>query len=84
MGQENSARPNSEAKPTPRSSPEFVGQWVAALAEHYRQEVSEPQVLLYRLGLADLSNMEIDHGCSEALKDCKFMPTVADIREGFR
>lgn len=57
---------------------------MAALAEHYRQELSELQVALYLKGLADLGNMEVERGCSEALKACRFMPTVADIREGFR
>lgn len=84
MAQENSARLSSEAAPTRRSSSEFVTQWVAALAEHYRQELSELQVALYLKGLADLGNMEVERGCSEALKACRFMPTVADIREGFR
>ena len=80
----NLAKPSSEAEPTRRCSTEFVTQWVAALAEHYRQELSELQVALYLKGLADLGNMEVERGCSQALKDCRFMPTVADIREGFR
>ncbi len=80
----NLARPSSEAEITRMCSTEFVTQWVAALAEHYRQELSELQVALYLKGLADLGNMEVERGCSQALKDCRFMPTVADIREGCR
>lgn len=81
---ENLARPSNAPDEMPRSSTEFVKQWVAMFAEHYRQELSELQVALYLKGLADLSNMEIEHGCSEALKACRFMPTVADIRDGLK
>jgi len=28
--------------------------------------------------------MEVERGCSQALKDCRFMPTVADIRDGLK
>jgi len=84
MNTDNSARPSSAVVPTPKCSTEFVTQWVAALAEHYRQELSELQVALYLKGLADLGNMEVERGCSQALKDCRFMPTVADIRDGLR
>ncbi len=31
-----------------------------------------------------MSNMEVERGCSQALKDCRFMPTVADIRDGLK
>ena len=84
MENQNSAKPNSAVSATPKCSTEFVQQWIAALAEHYRVELSELQVLLYLKGLADMGNMEVERGCSQALKDCKFMPTVADIREGCR
>lgn len=37
-------------------------------------------VRVYEVGLSDLTAAEIEACCTNALQECRFMPTVADIR----
>ena len=36
--------------------------------------------MAYLYGLADLTAAQLDLACAEALRNCRFLPTVADIR----
>ena len=76
-------RPRSDAAPPPAPSAAFsraLKNWLAVFSEHYRQEVSELSAMAYRQGLADLTAVQLDLACAEALRSCRFLPTVADIR----
>ncbi len=73
----------SDAAPLPVLSAAFsqaLKNWLALFSEHYRQEISELSAVAYLEGLADLTAAQLDLGCAEALRSCRFLPNVADIR----
>lgn len=55
--------------------------WLVILSEHFGKEISKTNGDIYKRALADLSDEELEYACTEALKTCRFMPTVADIRQ---
>ncbi len=76
------ARP-SDAAPLPAPSAAFsqvLKNWLALFSEHYRQEISELSAVAYLEGLADLTAAQLNLACAEALRTCRFLPNVADIR----
>jgi len=62
------------------SSQALLVKWLVILSEHFGKEISKANGDIYKRALADLSEEELDYACTEALKTCRFMPTVADIR----
>lgn len=54
---------------------------IAALATCFGREADEPLYAGFKLGLHDLSLAEISRAVSKAISTCKFMPTVAELRE---
>lgn len=70
------------AETTPSPSTAYLDtlkEWLAAMAEHYRVEMSELSLALYVEGLRELSPATLRRACFRAVKECRFMPTVADI-----
>lgn len=65
---------------------DYLGQWIALLAEHYQGELSELASMGYRIGLADLKPSELDLAFSHALKTSEtgFRPTAGEIRKHLR
>ncbi len=55
-------------------------EWLAVFSEHYRQEISELSAVGYLRGLADLTATQLEIACGEALRSCRFLPTVGEIR----
>lgn len=58
-----------------------LGKWMIAFTHVYRQPMTEATVWVYRETLCDLSVDELDRGCREAIKQTRFTPTPAEIRE---
>lgn len=54
---------------------------VSLLCEAFRQTPSQITFMAFEAGLSDMDPVAIETGVMEALKRCKFMPTVAEIRE---
>lgn len=55
-------------------------EWLQAFAQYYRQDgPNETAILLYKTGLEHLTLIDLNHGCQEAIRKCKFFPTVAEI-----
>lgn len=55
---------------------------VSRLALHYRvKELSPVEYELYERGLADISPYALQEAADKAMRECKRMPTVADLRK---
>lgn len=65
---------------TPNDKTRFV-QAIGAMAATFRQEATEMVFTGYRLGLEDLSIEAIEHAATRAIRECKFMPTVSELRD---
>lgn len=63
-----------------KEKPEFV-ELVAALAATFGREADKPMYVGYWLGLNDLSLDSIRTAATMAMRQNKFMPTVAELRE---
>lgn len=70
-----------QARQPSQEQVELISKWVAIFSEHYHREISELGMATYIEGLKDLSPRMVAIGCDSALKECKWMPTVADIRD---
>jgi hypothetical protein len=57
------------------------GVLIQGLAANFRAEMSDAQVAIMWLGLGDLSLGEMETATRRALLECRFMPTVAELRE---
>ena len=64
----------------PGDRKEFAG-LVAMLAMNFRQEVGETLFEVMWLGLSDLTIAQFRTAAQKAVRKCKFMPTVAELRE---
>ena len=51
------------------------------LATAFNREADEPLFEAYRLGLSDLSAADVGRAVGAALRGCRFMPSVAELRE---
>jgi hypothetical protein len=56
-------------------------EFVTALASSFSREADEPMFLGYELALDDLPIEAIERGVRRALRECKFMPSGAELRE---
>lgn len=54
---------------------------VTMLAENFRQQVTKHTFDAYAVGLEGLTIKQIEAGVSRALRECKFMPSSAEIRQ---
>jgi len=54
---------------------------VGVLAEAFRQTPSEATYLAYEIGLDDVDDAAVKRAVHAAIKQCKFMPTVKELRE---
>lgn len=54
---------------------------VSQLALHYRVSLTETEFTLYERGLDDVSPDALQVAADKAMRECKFMPTVADLRK---
>jgi hypothetical protein len=54
--------------------------WLRIFSRHYRQELLDDDLPIYADLLSDLSADVLDKACRQAMKTCRFRPTVADIR----
>jgi hypothetical protein len=65
-------------------TPEDLIQFTArlwALAEGFEKSMSEAQIEYYYLALKDLRLASVTYGFEQAIRRCKFFPSVAEIRE---
>lgn len=53
---------------------------VGVLAEAYRQTITEATIEAYRIGLRDLTLGAVERAIDEAIRTCRFMPTVSELR----
>lgn len=75
-----------QSKGTSRSSEidNSIGRFatlIGVLGESFRQKVTETTIEAYRIGLYDLPVDAIEKSIHAAIRSCKFMPTVAELRE---
>jgi hypothetical protein len=63
---------------------EVMREWLARYTEHYRQPISKVSADTYREGLKDLTPVELDTACREAMRVSEFMPVVATIRHALQ
>lgn len=54
---------------------------ICGLCECFGRKPSDAMLNGYQLGLSDLSIEQIRHACTQALRHCRFMPSVAELRE---
>lgn len=66
---------------TAKDRAEGIGAAVALLAEAFNREATEVTYRAYIAGLEGLSVEQIVAGVNRALRECKFMPSPAEIRE---
>jgi hypothetical protein len=88
MGNESNRSTKSELVPrstrSQMSSQQILVEWLAKMAEHYRQPISEISASVYRMELSDLSAAEMDAACRRAIRMSEFLPTVATIRNSLK
>jgi hypothetical protein len=54
---------------------------MSGLAMSFRQEIGEPLLTAWWLGLSDLDYPDLEDAVMKGLRTCEFMPTVAKLRE---
>lgn len=54
---------------------------VTLVAESFRQTLSGAQIGAYEIGLDDLPIADVKRACVTAIRQCRFMPAVAELRE---
>lgn len=54
---------------------------IAAMAATFGKEADEAMLLGYELGLSDMPPKELERAVSRAIRECKFLPTVRELRE---
>lgn len=59
---------------------ETIATAVTLLAETFRQQLSETGARGYIAGLEDLTEAQIGEATKRALRECKFMPSCAELR----
>ena len=57
------------------------GTVMRALAAVFRQEVTPAMLEGYWMGVGDLTVDELERGARRAIRECRFMPVPAEIRE---
>lgn len=57
------------------------GEAIGVLGEAFRQKITPITIRAYELGLRDLDIAEIERAIADAIHQCKFMPSVAELRE---
>jgi hypothetical protein len=62
----------------------MLGKWLALFGQHYQQAIDELSVVAFQIGLSDLDAEELNTACIRALRECEFIPKVADIRNRCR
>src|SRR6185312_5569512 len=65
-------------------SSELLAMWLATFAQVFQREIHELAALAYRETLKNYSAEQIERGCRECLRTCKFFPKPAEIIEGMR
>lgn len=58
-----------------------LGKMLGVLVANYRGELTDLQREAYVMGLADIDMDTLAKAGMRALRECKFMPTVAELRE---
>jgi len=69
----------SGKSPVDSDSKTTLAKWLTIFGEHYSKEISAANAAIYQRALAELTVEELEMACLECLKECRFMPTVADI-----
>lgn len=60
---------------------ETIANCMTMLSETYRQKLTRSTLEAYRIALEDIGDEDLLAACTEALKQCKFMPVPAELRE---
>lgn len=58
----------------------FLLSWMTKLGAAFRQEVSMETQAMYLQALADLPQNRLEAAFQQAVRECRFFPTVAEIR----
>lgn len=62
---------------------ELIADWLVLYAANYGKEPTEETALVWRIGLLGLHPKELHKAFEECLKESKFWPSVAEIRERY-
>ena len=54
---------------------------VTALCEMFNRRMTDTTLMAYGIGLEGMTDEQIQHAASRAMRECKFMPTPAELRE---
>jgi len=54
---------------------------VSALAAAFGRDADQAMFMAYSMGLGDLPLADIERGVNRAIRECKFMPSPAELRE---
>lgn len=57
-----------------------LAELITLLAEAFRQAVTPATLLAYHIGLKDLPIATLEPAIEKAIRECKFMPSVAELR----
>ena len=63
------------------ANPKVVFKAVSVLAASFGREATELTYEAYRLGLADLTDEQVNAACGRAVRECEFMPPPAVLRK---
>ena len=70
-----------ERSKTSENSVSVLTKWLGIFSEHYGKEISAVNAAIYERALSDIGPDQLETICLKALTECRFMPTVADIRK---
>ena len=79
MGSEN-PKLNENSDRQKKTLTDFVASWMEKLAAAYRQEVTTETQAMYLEGLKDLPMSRLNEAFNRAFRECKFFPSIAEIR----
>lgn len=54
---------------------------IAAMAATFGKEADEAMLMGFELGLSDMPPDDVERAVSRAIRECKFLPTVRELRE---
>src|SRR3990167_6960822 len=72
-------RPSSAEHAKRRAS--FFAEWMSKLSAAYRQEIPMPTQAMYLDALSDLPLDRLEQAVQRAVRERKFLPSIAEIRE---
>ena len=81
----NSTEPNNDKQTTSesetKSSPDLIVNALTLLAEAFGEPLTTVRVQVYLTSLADLDSAQVAKACNRAVRELKFFPKIAELRQ---